>query len=101
MLDWKHTRLSWNRSLFDYAKVQANIKFLVRNRRLLIGTRRSHYLNIGCRPNIFSDFYNLDYSWRPGIDACWDICRGLPFAMNTFTGVFSEHCLEHISLAEF
>ena len=27
---------------------------------------------------------------------CWDITRGIPFSDNSFRGIYSEHCLEHI-----
>jgi hypothetical protein len=40
---------------------------------------------------------NLDYHWRPGIDICCDITRGLPLPDTYVRGIFSEHCIEHIS----
>ena len=41
---------------------------------------------------------NLDFDWHPGVDVCWDLSRGLPFADASMRGVFSEHCLEHFPL---
>lgn len=58
------------------------------------------YLNVGCGRSIASDFINLDYAWIPGIDLCWDITRGIPFRANTITGIYTEHCLEHITLLQ-
>ncbi len=43
------------------------------------------------------EFCNLDYSWRPGIDVCWDVTRGLPFPDAYVSGIFSEHMIEHVS----
>ena len=39
---------------------------------------------------------NLDYEWRPHVDICCDITRGIPLPDNYVRGVFTEHCLEHI-----
>jgi SAM-dependent methyltransferase len=89
------------RPLGSYAKVQALVGSLVRNRRFQLGTMRVRglkYLDLGCGANLHEDFINLDFLWRPGVDGCWDIARGLPFASRSMRGVFSEHCLEHFSL---
>lgn len=40
---------------------------------------------------------HLDYAWHPGIDVCWDLSRPLPFESGSMTGIFAEHCLEHLS----
>jgi predicted SAM-dependent methyltransferase len=58
-------------------------------------------LNVGCGPNIFENFINLDYDWTPKIDICWDITRKpYPLNANSLEGVFTEHCLEHISFED-
>jgi len=93
--------LSLKRSLLSYAKVQAFLGPLIRNRSFQLRRKRvieASYLEVGCGQNYHSHFVHLDYLWHPGIDVCWDITRGLPFAAGTFKGVFSEHCLEHFSL---
>ena len=60
------------------------------------------YLDIGCGPNTKSEFVNLDYKWTPEIDICWDLNKNrLPFTNNSFKGIFSEHCFEHISFDSF
>ena len=81
--------------------MQALIGALRRNRRFQLRRPRVitlKYLDIGCGPNIHEDFINLDFLWRPNVDVCWDISRGLPFADGSLLGVFSEHCLEHFPL---
>ncbi len=93
--------VSYRRSAFSYAKVQAWVGPVIRNRSFQL--RRKHllaasYLDVGCGRNHHAGFVHLDYLWHPGVDICWDIARGLPFADGTFKGVFSQHCLEHFSL---
>ena len=58
------------------------------------------YLDVGCGPNTHANVINLDYEWRPGIDICCNITRGLPIPDNYVGGIFSEHCLEHIPLED-
>jgi predicted SAM-dependent methyltransferase len=57
------------------------------------------YLDIGCGPKTRPENINLDYRWRPGVDVCCDISKGLPFPDEYVVGIYSEHCLEHISFA--
>ena len=92
---------SLRRSFTSYAKVQSLIGHLIRNRRFQLARPRVRdcaYLDIGCGPNTHGHLINLDFLWHPGVDVCWDIRRGLPFADGSLRGVFSEHCLEHFSL---
>ena len=93
--------VSLRRSFFSYAKVQAWVAPLLRNRSFQL--RRpcvlaACYLDVGCGRNHHVGFAHLDYLWHPGVDVCWDIARGLPFSDGAFKGVFSQHCLEHFSL---
>lgn len=86
------------RAFTHYAKVQAAIGMLRRNRHFQLSStacRTRNYLDVGCGPKLHAQFVNLDYLWRPGIDVCWDVTRGLPFRDGRFQGIFSEHCLEH------
>lgn len=102
-MDFSNTRISLDRRLTDYSKVQWLVGTALRNRPWHINRKRIRnlkYLNAGCGPNIHQDFVNLDWSWRPGIDICWDLTRGVPLQDNSLLGVFSEHCLEHITLEE-
>jgi predicted SAM-dependent methyltransferase len=90
------------RPLTSYAKVQALAGLLLRNRSFQLRRPRIRdlqYLNIGCGRNIHSKMINLDYLWHSGVDVCWDITRGLPFAAGSMRGIFTEHCLEHFSLS--
>lgn len=90
------TRLRLDRSFTSYAKVQAVIGSVLRNR--WKGTRPAFdYLNVGCGPRTSPGFVHLDYGWHPGIDVCWDLTQPLPFDRSSMTGIFTEHCLEHIS----
>jgi predicted SAM-dependent methyltransferase len=93
--------ISLRRPLGSYAKVQSWVGGLVRNRRFQLNrprVRGGTHLDIGCGLNSHADLINLDYLWHPGIDVCWDITRGLPFADASLRGIFSEHCLEHFPL---
>jgi predicted SAM-dependent methyltransferase len=55
---------------------------------------------VGCGPNIEPGFINLDYEWRPGLDICCDIRRGIALPDACLDGIFTEHCLEHVSFEE-
>jgi predicted SAM-dependent methyltransferase len=94
--------ISLRRPLTSYAKVQAAIGAIIRNRRFQLSrprVRSATHLDLGCGLNTHEGFVNLDYLWHPGVDVCWDVQRGLPFADGALQGVFSEHCLEHFPLA--
>ena len=90
-------------SLWDYARLRRLRGWLVRNSRAQLRAARVRegvYLNVGCGGNPHEDFINLDYSWQPRIDLCWDIARGLPLRRGSLRGVYSEHCLEHLKLGD-
>ncbi|MEQ8469305.1 methyltransferase domain-containing protein [Coleofasciculus sp. E1-EBD-02] len=55
------------------------------------------YLNVGCGANRHKDFINLDYYWSPNLDLVWDITKKIPLKDSSLLGIFTEHCLEHIS----
>ena len=99
-MDFSNTRISLDRPIGSYTKVQALYSHLVRNRPIWSNARaiRSswQYLNAGCGPNIAENFLNLDYKWRPSVDLCWDLTRPLPLPSASLHGIFTEHCLEHI-----
>ncbi len=87
------------RAISDYSKVQAVIGFLVRGRRWLQPRPPSkEYLNVGCGPYPHRDFINVDWNWRPDIELCWDITKPMPLADEALRGIYSEHCLQDISL---
>jgi predicted SAM-dependent methyltransferase len=82
-----------------YARV--GVSEIVRNREFLIrreSLRARRYLDIGPGPNLRPGFINLDFQWRRGIDLVWDVGQGIPLESNSLKGIFSEHCIEHISL---
>jgi predicted SAM-dependent methyltransferase len=96
---FSNTKLSPKRSIKSYAKVQALITAVIRNRAFLFKSiEDKEYLDLGCGPNTHSEFINFDYSWHPGVDICWDVTRGLPLLSQSVKGIFTEHCLEHLTL---
>jgi SAM-dependent methyltransferase len=98
-MDFSCTNFRLNRNPLSYAKVQRLISACIRNRRIFADIKQpGAYVDIGCGPYTHPDFCNLDYGWRPGIDVCWDITRGLPFPDCYVGGVFTEHCLQHFTL---
>jgi len=92
------------RPLTSYAKVQAFITPLARGKSWAIRKTRikdKTLLNIGCGPNSKDNFINLNFEWTPGIDICWDItAERIPLASNSMEGIFTEHCLEHITFEQ-
>ncbi len=92
-MDFSRTRISTNRPLTSYAKVRVFLGTMLRNRSIL--TKKSQlkdkeYLDIGCGPNLHPEFINFDYGWRPGLDLCWDVRRGIPLRENSLRGIFTE-----------
>lgn len=100
-LDFSSTSIRIDRPLSSYEKVRAFIGWAKRGRVAFAKPPTDGaYIDVGCGPNIHPNFYGIDYSWRPGLDLCWDITKGLPISSNLASGIFSEHCLEHISFAD-
>jgi len=100
LLSFKKTHISLRRPIWDYAAVQSLISVIRRNKKFQLRKAVAAdliYCNIGCGPNIFPNFVNIDYFWKPGIDICWDITKGLPFGDESVEGIFIEHVLEHFS----
>lgn len=107
-MDFARTRISLRRNPLSYSKVQTALSaigimqllsWLFRGHSIFIDRRRirgREYLDVGCGMHPHSDFINLDYDWRPGIDVCWSVAKPLPFRNRTLHGIFSEHCLEHV-----
>ena len=84
-------------SLWDNRKLQRNVSRLIRGRRAFMRFKTAGLvLDVGCGPNARPANLNLDFHWRPGVDICCDITRPLPLADDYVSGLFSEHCLEHI-----
>jgi predicted SAM-dependent methyltransferase len=84
-------------SLWDNRKLQRNVSRLIRGRRAFMRFKTAGLvLDVGCGPNARATNLNLDFQWRPGVDICCDITRPLPLADGYVSGLFSEHCLEHI-----
>lgn len=53
-------------------------------------------LNIGCGWNKKNGFVNIDKSAKVEPDLVVDIEQGLPFESDSFSYIYSEHCLEHV-----
>lgn len=101
-MDFTQTKISIGRPLSSYSKIQYLYGKLIRNNRAQLSKLKKsskRYLNIGCGPNMSSEFINIDYQWRPKLDLCWDITKGIPIDNNSLKGVYTEHCLEHISFS--
>jgi len=90
-----------DRSFWSYAKVRRAVSALIRNRKFQItdGVLGSEYLNVGCGLCPADGFCNVDYAWMPGL-LCFDITGGIPLPSSSMRGIFTEHCLEHISYAD-
>jgi predicted SAM-dependent methyltransferase len=98
--DFSGTHFSWGRPITSYTKTQMLIGWFLRKTGWIPSAKRyegRQFLNIGCGPNHKSNFINLDYWWQPTIDICCDLRGGIPLPSATLQGVFTEHCLEHIS----
>jgi predicted SAM-dependent methyltransferase len=92
--------ISLDRPVTSYAQVQRIVSFFLRNRRFqAMGSARFEYMNVGCGPFPKEGFCNVDFNWSPGI-LCLDITRGIPLPPSSLRGIFTEHCLEHISYAQ-
>jgi len=101
-MDFKRTKFSLKRPLWDYAKVQSFYTFLIRGNKFqtYFLAKQKTCLNVGCGSQVNDRFINLDFDWKPGIDLCWDITKRIPLGDNSIMGIYSEHCLEHISFDE-
>jgi predicted SAM-dependent methyltransferase len=92
------------RPLTSYAKVQALITPFARGRNWAIKKDRikdKKLLNIGCGFEPKDNFINLNLEWTPNVDICWDItAERVPLATNSMEGIFTEHCLEHITFEQ-
>src|SRR3989338_820436 len=100
MFNFKNSNFSLDRPIQSYSKVQVLVGCIIRNKRSQLSRKSlaaKNYLNCGCGPNIKPNFINLDWSWRPGIDLCWDVTKGLPFGDGSLAGIYTEHMLEHIT----
>jgi predicted SAM-dependent methyltransferase len=100
-MDFTRTKISLGRSFWSYSRVQATVGALIRNREFQIteAAREFEYLNIGCGPYQPEGFCNVDYEWKPGL-LCFDATRGIPLPSSSLRGIFTEHCLEHLSYAD-
>jgi predicted SAM-dependent methyltransferase len=96
-LDFSQTSIRLNRPLTSYSRVQQTISWLIRNKKWFANIKQAGcYLDLGCGSNTDPSYCNVDYSYKPGVDVCWDVTRGLPFPDEYASGIFTEHMLEHI-----
>ena len=100
-MSWQTIRIN-GRELGSYTKVQTAYSRGIRDKLWQYARVRDEkrYLNVGPGANIDARFVNIDWTWRPGIDVCLDIANGIKFPEARFDGIYTEHCLEHISFAQ-
>jgi predicted SAM-dependent methyltransferase len=98
MFELTLTKLYRRRPLTTYDSVQAVITAVTRNRKVFADIKSPGcYLDLGCGwPAKNPEFCHLDYNWRPGVDVCWDVKRGLPLPDAYVSGIFTEHMIEHL-----
>ena len=98
---WQSIKLG-QREFGSYTKVQTIYSQHIRDKSWQYARVPSskRYLNVGPGTNIDPKFVNVDWQWRPGIDVCLDIANGLGFPDKRFDGIFTEHCLEHVSFQQ-
>jgi len=98
-------RFSFNRKITSYSKIQRILTPIIRSQKFFINFKKIQtleYLNVGCSSNIHEGYIHLDYNWHYKLDICWDINK-LPYPLKkkSLKGIYSEHCLEHITLNSF
>jgi predicted SAM-dependent methyltransferase len=78
-------------------KMYIFVSMFARNVKMLANLKHDGcYLNLGCGPKADPQFCNLDYTWYPGVDVCWDAAKQLPFGDRYVSGIFCEHMIEHL-----
>lgn len=103
LLGFSKVRTPYLRRIASYTKVQLLWSEIIRNKSVQlkkIDLTKEVYCNVGCGGNILPGFINIDYSWIPNLNLCWDVLKGLPFRDKSVDGIFIEHCLEHFSINE-
>lgn len=91
--------LSSRDAFLNHPRTLSFISSIIRQKKFQLTKLRTddrEWLDIGCGPTIDPKFINVDYIWRPGIDICWDVTKGLPLDSGRVRGIFTEHCLEHL-----
>lgn len=57
--------------------------------------RKAERLHIGCGPEIFPGWVNIDLEPYPGVDVVHDVTEGLPFEDVRY--IYAEHFVEHLT----
>jgi predicted SAM-dependent methyltransferase len=99
MTDVVRTVFGSGRPITSYARIQVLVSWMIRDRKFFFAKPPEHpfYLDIGCGSNISERYYNIDYEWKPGVHRCLDLTkRKLYLAPSSVSGVFTEHCIEHL-----
>jgi predicted SAM-dependent methyltransferase len=84
------------------ARVAVENRLLWSRRQTLarLRTARDVLLNVGCGPDPFDGFVNIDlFTVAPGVLE-WDCRRSLPLASGSARGIRAEHFFEHLEVDE-
>jgi predicted SAM-dependent methyltransferase len=96
----KRTLITRSRALAPTGRIALqSLSWCLRHNPLQIRSstfRNRKYLNAGCGKRPCDGFINLDYTWQPGVNLLWDLRWRLPFSDGSLSGIYTEHCLEHL-----
>ena len=95
--DFSNTRFSLRRNPLSYARVRTALGPILRRVHFKF-PKDGDYLNVGAGWEGHKDFFNIDWQMHDGVDMVADICRPLSIKSGIASGLFTEHCLEHIPL---
>jgi predicted SAM-dependent methyltransferase len=76
---------------------QNNRKYLIKN---YVENFNQHKLQIGCQGQVIKGWLNVDIEPKSREVALMDATKSFPFGADTFSYIFTEHMIEHVSYKE-